>query len=217
MDQLHEPEFISLVIDVPLDVVRAHLRSCAGPTIWAWLLARFSTPSFRLSSTHFLATLCIYLNISHLTFLHLSQCHCYHTLNDLGIHLICCLCENDCTTTHDTLQNTIATIASKSGAHIYREVFHFFPHDTQRWVDIIITKDNFRTLMDVVIANLTHTNLVQHASTMIMHVTIVIVQDKTQSYTKRVPRNDFIPLTIETYNCFHLVSIPFWLLVYTLV
>ncbi len=209
MDQLHEHEFISLVIDVFLDFVRARLHSCAGPTTGAWLLACLSTPSLCLSSTHFLTTLCICLNISHLIAPHLSQCQCCHTINDLGIHLLCCSCENDCTTTHDTLQNTIATIASKSGAHIQREVFHFFPHHTQRRVNIIITKDNFRTLMDVVITISTHTNLVQHASTMIMHATIVIVQNKTQFYTERAPRDHFILLTIETYNGFHLVSIPF--------
>jgi hypothetical protein len=118
MDQLHEHEFISLVIDVFLDFVRARLHSCAGPTTGAWLLACLSTPSLCLSSTHFLTTLCICLNISHLIAPHLSQCQCCHTINDLGIHLLCCSCENDCTTTHDTLQNTIATIASKSGAHI---------------------------------------------------------------------------------------------------
>jgi len=42
-----------------------------------------------------------------------------------------------------------------------------------------------------------------------MHATIVAVQDKAQSYIEQAPWNDFIPLAIETYNCFHLHFDPF--------
>jgi hypothetical protein len=81
--------------------------------------------------------------------------------------------------------------------------FSPFPHHTWRQMDIIITRDNFQTLTNIVIANPTHTNLVQHASTTIVYATIVVVQDKTQSYIEQVPRDDFIPLAIETYGCLH--------------
>ncbi len=70
-------------------------------------------------------------------------------------------------------------------------------------MDIVITRNNFQTLTNIVIANPTHTNLVQHTSTTIVHATIVVTQDKTQSYTERMPRDDFIPLAIETYGCLH--------------
>jgi hypothetical protein len=52
--------------------------------------------------------------------------------------------------------------------------------------------------MNVVIANSTYSNLVQHVSTMIMHAIIVAAQNKAQSYIKQVPRDDFIPLAIKT-------------------
>ncbi len=58
--------------------------------------------------------------------------------------------------------------------------------------------------MDVVIVNLTCIDLVQHVLMTIMHASIVAVQDKARSYTKQVPGDDFIPLAIETYGCFHL-------------
>jgi hypothetical protein len=45
-------------------------------------------------------------------------------------------------------------------------------------VDIVITNDNFQTLVDVIIADSTYTNLVQCASTMIVHAMIIAVQDK---------------------------------------
>jgi hypothetical protein len=50
-------------------------------------------------------------------------------------------------------------------------------------VDIVITKDSFRTLADIIIANMTHTNLVQHALMTTMHVTTIATQDKARSST----------------------------------
>lgn len=72
MDQLHEHEFTSLLIDVPLDVMWAHLHSCASPTSRAWLLACFNTFSFCLSFVHFFIALHVRLGISHPTILHFS-------------------------------------------------------------------------------------------------------------------------------------------------
>jgi hypothetical protein len=45
-------------------------------------------------------------------------------------------------------------------------------------MDIVITKDDFRTWANVVITNLTCPNLVQHALTTIMHVTTFAAQSK---------------------------------------
>jgi hypothetical protein len=144
------------------------------------------------------------LNIPHPTVPYLLWCKCGHTIDDLGIHLLRHLCENEHTTTHDTLWNTIATIALKSGAHIQRKVFHLFLRHTWRQVDIIITKDNFWTLANIVIGNPTRTDLAQWISTMTTYAMMMAAQDKARSYTKQVPRNDFIPLAIETYSCLHL-------------
>jgi len=38
---------------------------------------------------------------------------------------------------------------------------------------------------------------------MIAHAMTMATQEKTQSYVKRTPSNDFIPLIIETYGGFH--------------
>jgi hypothetical protein len=134
---------------------------------------------------------------------HFSRCQCGHTINDLGIHLLHCTCKSECTIAHDTLWNIVATIMSKSGVHKQREVSHLFPCHTWKWMDIVISKDGFWTLVDVVIVNLTCIDLVQHALMTIMHASIVVAQDKARSYTKQAPRDDFIPLAIETYDCLH--------------
>jgi len=96
-------KFASLLADVPLDVVRAHFHSYASLIAGAWLLTHPSTPSFLLSSTHFLIAFCIRLIIPHPTIMHISLCQCGHTIDDLGIHLLCCSCGSGCIATHDTL------------------------------------------------------------------------------------------------------------------
>jgi hypothetical protein len=45
-------------------------------------------------------------------------------------------------------------------AHVQRKVFHLFPRHTQRWVDIVITINNFRTLVDFVIVDSIRLDLV---------------------------------------------------------
>jgi hypothetical protein len=35
------------------------------------------------------------------------------------------------------------------------------------------------------------------------HALIMVAHEKTQSYAKQAPGDDFIPLAIEMYECFH--------------
>jgi hypothetical protein len=51
-------------------------------------------------------------------------------------------------------------------------------------MDIVIIRNSFHTFTNVVIVDLTRINLVQRVSTTTMHATIVVVQDKAQSYIK---------------------------------
>jgi hypothetical protein len=44
-------------------------------------------------------------------------------------------------------------------------------------MDIVTTRDNFQTLVDIVIANPTCTNLVQHVSMKTTHPIVVDAQD----------------------------------------
>jgi hypothetical protein len=66
-------------------------------------------------------------------------------------------------------------------------------------MDIVITRDDFWTWVDVVIANPIHTNLVQCASTTTTHVAIVAIKKKTQSYIEQTFGDDFIPLAIDIW------------------
>jgi hypothetical protein len=46
-------------------------------------------------------------------------------------------------------------------------------------VDILITTDGFQTLMDVVITNPTHTDMVQRTLMMTIHTAMMVAQEKT--------------------------------------
>jgi hypothetical protein len=68
-DRLHKNEFVSLLVNVPLDITRARFCSCVGPRVGAWLLAHPTTPTFR-----FFTTLCTHHGLSHPIVAHLSWC-----------------------------------------------------------------------------------------------------------------------------------------------
>jgi hypothetical protein len=57
--------------------------------------------------------------------------------------------------------------------------------------------------MDVVIANPICTDMEQQTLITTTHVVMMDIQEKTRSYTKQTLDDDFIPLAIETYECFH--------------
>jgi hypothetical protein len=142
LDRLHEQEFASLLLDKFLDIMWAHLCSCANRRVNIWLLICPTTPAFCLTSIHFLTTLCTCFGLPHLTITLFSQCQCGHSIDNLDIHLLQCHFESE-HTTHDTLWNIIATIVLKSGTHVQREVSHLFLHHTQWWMDILITRSDF--------------------------------------------------------------------------
>jgi hypothetical protein len=183
-------------------------RSCAGPRASTWLLTCPTTPTFYLFSTHFLTTLNTCFGLSHPIVIYFLRHQCGHTIDDLSTHLFQCLCENEHITTHNTLWNTIVIVVLENGAHVQWKVSHLFPCHTQQRMDILITKDNFWTLMDIVITNTTHTYIVQWMSTT-THATIMVVQKKTQSYVEWTSCDDFIPLSMWHMDVFILVLIHF--------
>ncbi len=74
MDRLHEQNFALLLVNISSNIERTHFHSCVGLGASAWLLVRPTTPTFHLSSTHFLTTLRICLGLPHPIVVHLSWC-----------------------------------------------------------------------------------------------------------------------------------------------
>jgi hypothetical protein len=77
------------------------------------------------------------------------------------------LVRSECMTTHNIIHGTIITIVLESETHVERKVSHLFPCYIQLQVDILITRDGFRTLIGVVIVDLTHLDMsiITHAMT----------------------------------------------------
>ncbi len=68
--------------------MQTRFHSCVGLGVGAWLLPRFITLAFCLSSTHFFTTLRTCLGLPHPTITHLSRSQCGHTIDNLGVHLL---------------------------------------------------------------------------------------------------------------------------------
>jgi len=113
---------------------RCCFRCCANTFL---LLCRSNNRGLVINSSYnpfilfifcpFFITFHIHFGIPHLTILHFSRCQCGHTIDDLGIHLLCCPCGSECITTHDMFRDTIAAIILESGIHVQRDISHLFP------------------------------------------------------------------------------------------
>jgi hypothetical protein len=72
-----------------------------------------------------------------------------------------------------------------------------------RRVDIVLTKDGIRTLVNVVIANPTWADLLPWSCATQGFVTSNATQTKKQSYRDRHLINQFLPLVVEVFGCLH--------------
>jgi hypothetical protein len=153
--------------------VRTCFYSCVGSGASSWLWTCPTTPIFHLSLAHFLITLRTRLGLPHPIITHLSQCQCGHTIDNLGTHLLQCPCKSERIVAHDTFWDIVTAIILESGTHVQREASHLFLCHTWWWMDILITKDYFWTLMDIVIVDLICTDMVQQTLTMTTHVTMM--------------------------------------------
>ncbi len=78
---------------------------------------------------------------------------CTHPINAIGVHLLCCAHDNEHTGTHDVIRDTFAAIARNVIFHLGQKQLHTFPsttfHSSRQQVDIMLTKDAIRTLIDL--------------------------------------------------------------------
>jgi hypothetical protein len=147
---VYRARICSLLVNILLDITEAHLCSCVGPRASTWLLAHPTTSTFRSSLAHYFTTLHTHFGLPHPTIAHLSLCQCGHTIDDLSTHLLQCPYGNECIRTLDKFWGIVVVIVLENKTHVQKEVSHLFPRHIWRQVDIFITKDGFRTLMNIV-------------------------------------------------------------------
>jgi hypothetical protein len=125
----------------------------------------------------------------------------------MGIYLSHCVHGNECTWTHDALCDTFATVVQDVGFHMGHQKPHAFPstmfNSSCQHVNVVFIKDNFLTLVHVVIANPTWANLLPRSSTTLGLVASNATQAKKWSYPDQYLVNQFLPLAVEVFQCLH--------------
>jgi hypothetical protein len=81
----------------------------------------------------------------------------------MGIHLLHCVHGNQHTKTHDAIYNTFVAITWDVGFHMEKKQLHVLLSTTfnsfHQWINIVFTKDDIRTLLNIVIVDPTQANL----------------------------------------------------------
>jgi hypothetical protein len=162
---LHHHTFSNMFLDETFEAYWTWILSCSNPRAGAYFTVRLVFWTFRLSSLNFFTTFwtfCMWFGLPHPSITNIFQCVCTHPIDPMGIHLLHCVHDNECTRTHDAILDTFAAITRDVGYHMGQKPLHALPSTTFNsscWqVDIVFTKDGKHTLIDVVIANPTWGN-----------------------------------------------------------
>jgi hypothetical protein len=104
----------------------------------------------------------------------------------MGIHFLLCVHGNKRIGTHDVIHDTFVAIAWDAGFHLGWKQLHPFPsitfNSSRWWDDIVFTKDDIHTLVDVVIADPTRADLLPQSCTTQGFTTLDAAQTKERSY-----------------------------------
>jgi hypothetical protein len=149
----------------------------------------------------------MWLGLPHPSILGIPWCVCTHPINPMGIHFLRCVHGNKCTGIHNAIRDNFAVITQDANFHVGREQLHALPSTTFnsscQWVDIVFNKDGICTLVDVVIANPTWTNLFPQSCAIQGFVAFDATQAKERSYCNWHPIDQFLPLAIDVFGCLH--------------
>jgi hypothetical protein len=93
--------------------------------------------------------------------------------------------------THDAIHDTFAAITWNVDFHVKQEQLHMFPsttfHSSHRWVDIVLTKDGIRILIDVVIIDPRWMDLLCWSCGIRKFVAFKVVQTKKKTIVTNTP------------------------------
>ncbi len=118
---------------------------------------------------------------------------CTHPIDLMGIHLLHYVHGNERIGTHDVICNTFVAIAQDVGFHVGWKQLHALPSTTfnfsRWWVNIVLTKNGIRTLIEIVIADPMQADLLPHFCATQGFVAFDAAQVKEKSYCNRQPIN----------------------------
>ena len=116
-----------------------------------------------------MTALCLRLGLPHPSLAAYAACSCGHPLDLLGPHLLRCTRRGERTASHDSVRDAVYHIIRESRQHAHRERTGFLPSSApggrEGWVDIVISDAAVgHTLVDIVVADPTRRDLVEHAA-----------------------------------------------------
>ncbi len=183
LERLHHHTLSSMLPDKTFEAHHAWILLCSSSKVGTWLVARLVFLAFWLFSLIFYTTLCTWLGLPHPSIVSIPRC--VHPINLMGIHLLLCAHGNEHIRTHDAICDTFAAITQDVSFHMGREQLHALPSTTFNsfcWrVDIVFTKDDIRTLADVVIVDPSHMDLFSQSCATQRFVTLHPNQAKEMS------------------------------------
>jgi len=158
LECLHHHTLSNMLSNEISEAHYAQILSCSSLGADIWLIVRLVFLAFWLSSLVFFTTLHMWLGLPHPSIAGILQCVCTHPISPMGIHFLCCAHG-----AHDVIHDTFAAIVWDASFHVEQEQLHVLLSTTFnsfcRRIDIVLTKESIRTLVNIVIIDLTQVNL----------------------------------------------------------
>jgi hypothetical protein len=103
----------------------------------------------------------------------------------MDIHLLCYTHGNKCTRTHDAIHDTFVAIVQDVGFHVGQKQLYVFPstmfNSFHQQINIVITKNGIRTLIDITIVDPTQADLLFQSCATTRFVTFDVTQAKERN------------------------------------
>jgi len=204
LERLHHHTLFNMFFNETFEAFCAWILSCFNPGVSTWVTTQLVFLAFWLSSPIFCTIFHTWLGPPHSLITSILRCVCTHPIDPMGIHFLCCVHGNECTRTHDAIHDTFVSHNVKCWFPCWIKTITCTSFNSScRRINIVFTKDDIRTLANVVIINPTWVNLFPWSYATQGFVALDVVQVKERNYRNWHPINQFLPWAIEIFGCLH--------------
>ncbi len=131
--------------------------------VGAWLIIWPIFLGFQLVFSIFLTIFWIHFGLPQPSIASVPQCICTHPIDPMDIHLLRCVCDNKHIETHDVICDTLLPLCMMLASRWVENNYMHFPSNMfnsfRQQVDIVFTKDDICTLVDIIIVDPTWMDL----------------------------------------------------------
>jgi hypothetical protein len=184
------------------------ILSCSSLGAGTWLTMWLVFLTFQLSSPIFSIVFQTWFGLPHPSIASFLQCICTHHINLVGIHFLHSnIHGNEHKRIQDVICDTFVAIVWNVDFHVGWKQLHALPSTTFNffgwWVDIVFTKDDIRTVVDIVIVDSTWAYLLARSCAIQGFVALDLTQIKERKYYNQHPIDQFLSLAIEIFGHLH--------------